>query len=180
MCVDLFSMLEVIRRGVLSNCMMVCVDRLSGWMVVNPHEQKGLTTEVAARAMVERWWQPFGIPSVVTSDQGPQFAGAFWRTLCAQLGVQSAFAQASHPQANGRAEVAGKTFKTWLRKISEGEKVCWVELIPHVLRKYHDMPGVSGLSPYEIVSGRQQPLAGLPYEVPRVCEDAVEFCKRMK
>ena len=56
-------------------------------MVVTPHEQKGLTAEVAARAMVERWWQPFGIPSVVTSDQGPQFAGAFWRTLCAQLGV---------------------------------------------------------------------------------------------
>ena len=124
-CVDLFSMPEVIWRGVLSNCMMVCmmvcVDRLSGWMVVTPHEQKGLTAEVAARAMVERWWQTFGILSVVTSDQGPQFAGAFWRTLCAQLGVQSAYAQAYHPQANRRAEVAGKTFKTWLRKISEGE-----------------------------------------------------------
>ena len=76
--------------------------------------------------------------------------------------------------------MTGKTFKTWLRKISEGEKVCWVELIPHVLRKYHDMSGVSGLSPYEIVYGRQRPLAGLPYEVPRVCEDAVEFFKRME
>ena len=42
------------------------------------------------------------------------------------------------------------------------------------------MPGVSGLSPYEIVYGRQRPLAGLPYEVPRVCEDAVEFFKRME
>ena len=148
-CVDLFSMPEVTWRGVLSNCMMVC-----GWMVVTPHEQKGLTAEVAARAMVERWWQPFDIPSFLTSNQGPQFAGAFWRTLCAQLGVQSAYAQAYHPQ------VSGKTFKTWLRKISEGGKVCWVELIPHLLRKYHDMPGVSGLSPYEIVYGRQRPLAG--------------------
>ena len=86
-CVDLFSMPEVTWRGVLSKCKMVCVDRLSGWMVVTPHEQKGLTAEVAARAMVERWWQSFGIPSVVTSNQEPQFAGAFWRTLCAQLGV---------------------------------------------------------------------------------------------
>ena len=57
--------------------MMVCVDRLSGWMVVPPHDSKGLTVEEAARAMVERWWQPFGILSVVTSDQDPQFAGAF-------------------------------------------------------------------------------------------------------
>ena len=53
-------------------------------------------------------------------------------------------------------------------------------LIPHVLRKYHAMLGVSGLSPYEIVYGRQRPLAGLPYEVPRVYEDAVEFFKRME
>ena len=150
---------EIKWRGVNYNCMMVCVDRLSGWMLVTPHDKAGLTAEVAARTMVERWWQPFGVPSIVTSDQGPQFAGAFWRTLCAQLGIQQAFAQAYHPQANGRAEVAGKTFKTWLRKISEEEKSCWVELIPHVLSKYHDMPGVSGLSPYEIVYGRQRPLA---------------------
>ena len=119
---------EATWKGVLSICMMVCVDRLSGWMVVTPHEQKGLTAEAVARAMVEQWWQPFGIPSVVTFGQSPQVAGAFWRTLCAQLGVQSAFAQAYHPQANGRAEVAGKTFKTWSRKISGGEKVCWVDI----------------------------------------------------
>ena len=67
--------------------------------------------------------------------------------------------------------MAGKTFKTWLRKISEVEKVCWVEWIPHVLRKYHDVLGVSGLSPYETVDGRQRLLAGLPYEVPRVCAE---------
>jgi transposase InsO family protein len=179
-CIDLFMMPEINWRGEHYNCMMVCVDRLSGWMMVTPHDMKGLTAEVAARTMVERWWQPFGVPSIVTSDQGPQFAGAFWRTLCAQLGVLQTFAQAYHPQANGRAEVAGKTFKTWLRKISEEEKSCWVELIPHVLRKYHDMPGVSGLSPYEIVYGRQRPLAGLPYEVPRVSEDAVDFFHRME
>ena len=72
-----------------------CPQQLSEWMVVTLHDSKGLNAEVAARAMVERCWQPFGIPSVVTSDQGLQFAGAFWRTLCALLGVQSAFSQAS-------------------------------------------------------------------------------------
>ena len=76
--------------------------------------------------------------------------------------------------------MAGKTFKMWLRKISEEEHKCWVEMIPHVLRKYHDMPGVSGLSPYEIVYGRQRPLAGLPYSTPKGSEDAIEFFKRME
>ena len=54
-CVDLFMMLKVNWRGVHYNCMMVCVDRMSGWMVVTPHDSNGLTAEVAARAMVERW-----------------------------------------------------------------------------------------------------------------------------
>ena len=71
-------------------------------------------------------------------------------------------------------EVADKTFKMWLKKISEEEHKCWVEMIPHVQRKYHGMPGVSGLPPYEIVYGWQRPLAG------KVSEDAIEFFKRME
>ena len=65
------------------DCMMVCVDSLSGWMIVIPFEMKGLSAEVAAKAVVERWWQLFGVPAVITSDQGPQFAGAFWQTIYA-------------------------------------------------------------------------------------------------
>ena len=81
---------------------------------VNPTFVEGIDGEMAAKVMVERWWQPFRVPSVVTSDQGPQFAATFWRTLCGLLGVRTAFAQAYHPQTNGRAEVVGKTFKMWL------------------------------------------------------------------
>ena len=141
-------------------------------MIVIPFEMKGLTAEVAAKAVVERWWQPFSVPAVITSDQGPQFARAFWQTICAHMGVQTAYARAYHPQANGRAEVAGKTFKTWLRKILDEEHFYWVESIPYVLEKYRGTPGVSGFSPHEIMYGRQRPLGGLPYEPSRVSEDA--------
>ena len=76
-CLDMFMMPSLEYRSQKDDCMMICVDRLSGWMIVTPHLMKGLTAEVAARAMVERWWQPFGVPAIVTSDQGPQFVGAF-------------------------------------------------------------------------------------------------------
>ena len=130
--------------------MIVCVDRESGWMMVSSFQSKGLTTEKAATDMFTKWWLPFGISSIITSDQGPQFAGSFRKTLCALFGVRSAYSQAYNPQANGRAEVAGKIFKTFLRKIAEEEHECWVQLIPHVLCKYHDIPGPTGLSPYQI------------------------------
>ena len=73
--------------------------------------------------------------------------------------------------------MAGKTFEMWLKKISEEENKCWLEMIPHVLRKYHDMHGLSGLSLYEIV---WELLAGLPYSASKMSEDAVEFFKRIE
>ena len=37
-CIDLFSKPYIKWRGVNYNCMMVCADRLSGWMLVTPHK----------------------------------------------------------------------------------------------------------------------------------------------
>jgi hypothetical protein len=55
-----------------------------------------------------------------------------------------------------------------------------VELLPAALDRIHDTPGESGLSPYQIVFGRDRPLANKPYEPPRECEDAQQFFERMK
>jgi hypothetical protein len=67
-----------------------------------------------------------------------------------------------------------------LRKLYAEEKINWVEALPHVLDRIHDTKGESGLSPYEILFGRERPLAGVPYTPPRECEDAQEFFRRMK
>ena len=49
-----------------------------------------------------------------------------------------------------------------------------------VLDRYHDTPGESGLSPYQIMFGRERSLANLPYETYTECEDAVNFFDRME
>ncbi len=96
--------------GEYFDAMAVCVDRNSGWMVTTTQQRKGLTAKGCHKHVLNRW-EPFGIPSIVTSDRGPQFATAWWNTLCAQVGVRRANAQAYHHQANGRAEVAGRELK---------------------------------------------------------------------
>jgi len=180
--VDLFAMPSVEFEGQTFDYMAVCVDRQSGWMVATPHLGKGLTAEKVAKAMY-RQWDMFGIPSVVASDRGPQFASAWWHTLCAAFGVRRAYGQAYHHQANGRAEVAGQRIMNVLSKlvtdINEPE-ASWVSLLPKALRHLHDVPGESGLSPYEVVFGRQRPLQGLPYQPPLEAEDAVVFLDRMR
>ena len=149
-------------------------------MVATPQQRKGLTAKKVAIDMFRNWWEPFGIPSIITSDRGPQFAAAWWNTLCAQVGVRRAYAQAYHHLANGRAEVAGRELKKILGKMTEEEAANWVEMLPVVRQHMHDVPGPTGLTPYEIVYGRHRPLKGLPYKPPTEAEDAVRFFERME
>ena len=99
--------------------------------------------------------------------------------MCARLGIRQDYSQAYRPQANRRAEGAGKTLLSILRKLNAKERINWVEALPRVLRMYHDMVGESGLSPFQIVFGRERNLAGVPYEIPRECEGAEVFFARM-
>ena len=54
----------------------------------------------------------------------------------------------------------------------------WVGALPQVLDCIHDTIGEAGYSPYEILFGRERPLASLPYEPEHECEDAIAFFKR--
>ena len=147
--------------------------------MARPAPRLGLTAERAAHMMLENGWDSFGVPSVITSDQGSQFVGQWWRTMCARLGIRQAYSQAYRAQANGRAEVAGKALIGILRKLQVGGETNWVEALPRVLRMYHDTPGESGLSPYQILFGRDRNCAGVPYEPVRECEGARVFFDRM-
>ena len=133
-----------------------------------------------AQAMLRFLWRPFGIPRVITSDQGSHFVNAWWQTMCAKLGIRHAVSQAYHHQANGRAEMAGQQLMEKLRKLNAEEEINWVESSPVVLDRHHDLPGESGLSPYQILFGREKSLGNLPYSTPRECEDGQAFFARME
>lgn len=173
--IDLFRLPLVRWEGVEYDMLAVCIDRHSGWIVAVPCRNKGLTGAKVAKAMLKFQWRPFGIPSKISSDQGSHFTGAWWHTMCATLGIRHAFSQAYHHRANGRVERAGQEILERLRKLSTNHQVNWVEVLPQVIDRYHDTPGESGYSPYEILFGRPRPLADRPYTPPTVCEDAVNF-----
>ena len=96
------------------------------------------------------------------------------------MGIRQAYSQAYHHQANGRAERAGQQIMEKLRKLQVHDKVNWVEALPRVLDRIHDLPGETGFTPYEILFGRHRPLSGLPLPIPHVCEDALQFFNRMQ
>ena len=177
---DVFALPNAIWQGQAYDSLLVCVDRLTGWIIARPCQKAGLTAERAAHLIMDGGWETFGIPSIITSDQGAQFVGQWWKTMCARLGIRQAYSQAYRPQANGRAEVAGKSLIGILRKLNAEDQVNWIEALPRVLRAYHDNPGESGHSPFQLMFGRDRNLAGAPYELVRECEDSKEFFLRME
>ena len=83
--------------------------------------------------------------------------------MCAKYGPRIEFSHAYYYQGNGKAERTGREIKEMLQRVCENGET-WVEMLPSVRRVYHDTPGPTGLSPYEIVYGRQRHEAGPPFE----------------
>ena len=117
-CLDIFSMPPVVWQLQYFDCMVLCVDRLSSWIIARPTQKEGLTAEKTAHLILDHGWNEIGIPSLVTSDQGPQFIGQYWKTLCSRLGIRHAYSQAHRPDANGMAEKAGNQIISRLRKLN--------------------------------------------------------------
>ena len=65
-----------------------------------------------------------------------------------------------------------------MKKLSEG--LTWVDFLPQILDRIHDNPGGGRAQPLPNPFGRERPLAGVPYQPPVECEDAVAFFERKK
>ncbi len=178
--IDIFQLPPTQWNEVTYDAIALCVDRLSGWMTAVPGQYRGMTASWVAQEMYHWHWREFGIQSIVTSDQGPHFTGTWWRTMCAEMGVRVSYSQAYHHQANGRAEVAGQQLINRLRSLNQETGENWMQLLPQVLDRLHDIKGESGFSPYELVFGRERPMQGLKFQEPNTCRDARLFCQEMQ
>ena len=58
----------------------------------------------------------YGIPRVLISDNGPQFASQEFTDFVHHWGIDHKLTSPHHPSANGRAEAAVKTMKTLMSK----------------------------------------------------------------
>ena len=87
----IFSIPLVRWEGQGYDSIYLCVDRLSSWIIACLTLKQGLTADKAANLLLEKGWEPFGLPALIHSDMGPQFVGQWFRTMCGRLGVQQTF-----------------------------------------------------------------------------------------
>lgn len=104
------------------------------------------------------WVARFGVPDIVTTDQGRQFESKLMRFLNTTFGIQHVRTSPYHPQTNGLVERFHRTLKAAL---TAHESPHWSQHLPIVLLALRNTvkPDV-GATPAELVYGTSLRLPG--------------------
>ena len=176
---DVFSMPKVHIGKETFDCVVLCMDRHSGYVVAVPARKKGLLAKEVAVMMIRHWLTVFDIPRTICSDRGPQLTGGWFKAMCSLMGIRHDKSVAYLSRSNGRAEVAGRQLFEKLRKIHiTNPRRNWFEEMWPALKADHDTPTPGGLSPHQILFGRDPLGRGLPLSGDGMAMDAKEFFAR--
>ncbi|KAL8616423.1 hypothetical protein ACOMHN_041026 [Nucella lapillus] len=122
---------------------IVVVDYYSRWTELRRLDNQ---TSSSLIAKLKSIFAVHGIPDVVMSDNGPQFASADFRNFASDFGFTHTTSSPRYPQSNGEAERAVQTVKNLLKKAKD----------PYIaLLLYRASPLQNGLSPSELLMGRK-------------------------
>ena len=75
----------------------------------------------------------FGLPYMITIDNGTQFTKGRMKKFCDHHGIKLSFPSRIYPQENGQAKASNKIIFENLKKKLEEEKGTWAEELSNVL-----------------------------------------------
>ena len=108
---------------------LTCVDRFTRWP--EAIRISNIPAESIAKSFIEHWIARFGVPSVLTTDCGPQFESTLFISLTHFLGTTRIRTTAYHSIANGLVERFHRQLKSSLK--ATDDPTHWSEKLPLVL-----------------------------------------------
>ena len=128
------------------NHYIVMVDRYSGFPFV---EKLSKLSTQAITKILTTWFNTFGWPERIRTDNGPQFRSEFGE-FCKEHNILHENSSPYYPQSNGLSEAAVKQMKYLLEKINEDQSEFSSRLL-----EFRNTPNVSGKSPAQMFFGRR-------------------------
>ena len=95
--VDLVGPLNPAYEG--KNTLLTVIDRWTGWPEAFPMTMHGYaaSTNACAKVLVRQWIARWGVPGIITSDRGSQFASDLWLEVCRLMGIARDPTTSYHP-----------------------------------------------------------------------------------
>lgn len=141
---------------------VILVDAFSSWIEIQQMNQADATHLIR---FLKSFFQTFGDPEYIVTDNGPPFGSHQLQKFCDERGVKLVHSPPYHPQSNGQAERAVRTFKNQMNKLLNTADVPLDALVDNFLVEYRQAPTATGKSPAQMVFNFK-PRAGVikPFE----------------
>jgi hypothetical protein len=137
--------------------LLVVMDALSRFVQFFP-VSKHISGEQVLSLLFARWFQPFGVPSEVHSDNDVRFASSkgVYQSVLRALGCRVSFSSPRHPQGNSMVERMNRSvLQTFRILMSQLHTKNWPVLAPYVSFCINScVHQASGFSPGELFLGR--------------------------
>jgi transposase InsO family protein len=136
--------------------LLVLVDTFSGWTEAFPTKHE--TAQTVIKKLLEDILPRYGMPALLSSDNGLAFASQVTQELAKILGAKWKLHCTYRPQSSGQVERMNRTLKETLTKLTRETGGDWVAPLPFALYRVWNSPYQLGLTPYEIMFGRPPPI----------------------
>lgn len=124
---------------------------------------KAIDSKGTARLFQDHIWWHEGLPKIVISDRGPQFASEFTCELYKLVGIKQNLLTAYHPQTDGQTEQVNQEVEQYLRLFINYHQDDWVQWLPIAEFSYNNCASsATGVSPFFTTKGREVNTGILP------------------
>ena len=129
--------------------MIVAIDYFTKW--VEAETLTWITDKSVWAFILKNIIHRFGVPRIITTDNGRQFESGWIKQRCRELHIHQQFMSVAHPQVNGQVENVNRTIVDGLKKRLVGARGNWVLELPNVLWSYRTTSrAATGETPFNL------------------------------